>query len=181
MPAGDHLKVVRGGEVDHAIDVGDRTVLRWRAGVGVERVERARFAPDGARLEVVLHRERIFRAPLVVARAFSRFAEAAYRAMFQSAEQFAVWCKSAQLPPVAAEARARKGKKGAKAGATKARAAPRAAKSARARPARKGAPRKAAKRAARARPSRKAAPKKQAARKVARARPGKRAARKGRR
>jgi len=164
MPAGDHLMVNRGGEVDHAIDVGDRTVIRWRRGAGVERVEQALFAPDGAALEVAIHRERIFRPTLVVARAFSRFAESSYRAMFQSPEQFAVWCKSAQLPAVAAPARK----------ATPA-AKPKPAKVARAQPAKKAAPRK----TARAAPARKAAPKKAAARKVAKARPARKPARKG--
>ncbi len=181
MPAGDHLRVNRGGAVDHAIDAGDRTVIRWREGVGVERVERALFAPDGAAVEVVVHRERIFRPPLVVARAFSRFAESAYRAMFQSAEQFAVWCKSAQLPAVSSddEAPARPSrKKAAPAGKpkpTRVKPAPKAARVAKAKPARKPAPKKAARKVAKAKIARKGAPRKSAARKVAKVR----AARKG--
>lgn len=174
MAAGDHLRVNRGGAVDHAIDVGDRTVIRWRAGAGLERVERALFAPDGAALEVVIYRERVYRPALVVARAFSRFAESAYRAMFQSAEQFAAWCKSAQLPPLAAPAAAparpatraaakKRPAPGKAAPARPARAKAAGARAAKAKPARRSAARKAAGKAARARPARRAAPRKTAA------------------
>jgi len=172
MAAGDHLRVNRSGAVDHAIDVGDRTVIRWRQGVGLERVERALFAPDGTALEVVIHRGRVYRPALVVARAFSRFAESAYRAMFRSAEQFAAWCKSAQLPPVPAPASgpARAGRKATPAAPRKAApkkaapARPGKAKLARAKakPARRPGSKKAASRVARAKPSRKAAPRKAA-------------------
>lgn len=179
MAAGDHLRATRGGETDHAIDVGDRTVIRWRAGAGVERVERAAFAPVGATVEVVIHRERIYRPALVVARAFSRFAESSYRAMFSSPEQFAVWCKSAQLPAVSAAE--------APAPARKARPAPKAATRAR-----KASPRPAPKKAAaaavrgKAKPAAKAVAKakakaKKAVRKVARAAPRKKVAKRARR
>lgn len=183
MAAGDHLRVNRGGEVDHAIDVGDRTVIRWRAGAGLERVERAVFAPDGSPVEVVLHRERVYRPALVVARAFSRFSEAAYRAMFQSPEQFAAWCKSAQLPAVAAPeapvarraAPARKAAPAAKAKSAPAARARTAKKAKVARKlARKPAPKKVAKKPA---AKKKAAPRKPAARKVAKAKPTKKGAR----
>lgn len=181
MAAGDHLRVSRGGVADHAIDVGDRTVIRWRAGVGLERVERALFAPDGA-VEVVVYRERVYRPQLVVARAFSRFAESAYRAMFRSAEQFAAWCKSAQLPPVAAPAAAPArpaGKAAAKARpaprkavARPVKAAPRKARAGKAKPASRSTAGKSRGKVAKARPARKAAARKAATR----ARP---AARKG--
>jgi len=174
MAAGDHLRVTRGTETDHAIDVGDRTVIRWRAGAGVERVERAAFAPGDATVEVVVHRERIYRPALVVARAFSRFAESAYRAMFASPAQFAVWCKCAQLPAVTAVE--------APATARKARPAPKAAVSKKAslRPA----PRKAAAPVARskAKPAAKARPvaKKAASKAMPKARPVQKAPKKGR-
>jgi len=168
MPAGDHLRVNRGGAVDHAIDVGDRTVIRWRQGVGVERIARALFAPEGAAPEVVVYRQRVFRPPLVVARAFSRFAESAYRAMFQAPEQFAVWCKSAQLPAVNGghEAPVKRGRKAAPAGtprAAKARAAPRKAparKVPKAKPTRKPAPKRATRKVVKAKRVRKGAKKK---------------------
>jgi len=175
MPAGDHLRVNRGGEVDHAIDVGDRTVIRWRRGAGVERVERGLFAPDGAALEVVIHRERSFRPPLVVARAFSRFAESSYRAMFQSPEQFAIWCKSAQLPAVAAkpEAPARPARKAPPVAKAQVVKPARATKAVAAKPAKKAAAKRVARKAIRAKAAGKAA------HKPARAKPVKRAAKKG--
>jgi len=178
MPAGDHLRVNRGGEVDHAIDVGDRTVIRWRQGAGVERVERALFAPDGVELEVVVHRERIFRPPLVVARAFSRFAESAYRAMFQSAAQFAFWCKSAQLP-AEAEAAAKPTGKAAAGAKPKAKVKPvlKAAKMAKAKVARKPAPKKVARKGVKVKPAKRASPKKGPARMVAKAKPARKGGR----
>ncbi|HSB19920.1 MAG TPA: hypothetical protein VLD85_07940, partial [Anaeromyxobacteraceae bacterium] len=94
MTQGDHVRARRGGAWDHAIDVGDRTVIRFVPGAGFERCEYGDFVAGADRVEVVVHRERVFRPSLVVARAFSRFAEAAYAGMFRSPGQFAVWCKT---------------------------------------------------------------------------------------
>jgi hypothetical protein len=107
MPQGDHLRARRDGGWDHAIDLGDRTVIRWIAGRGVQRCTAADFAAGSGPVELVVHRERVFRPAVVVARAFSRFAEAAYDAMFRSPEQFATWCKNGQMgePPAVAPPR----------------------------------------------------------------------------
>jgi len=101
MRAGDHLAARRGGERDHAIDLGDRTVLRFAPGRGFRRLALAEFADGTDRLEVVVHRERTYPPAAVVARAFSRLSQAAFGGMFQSAEQFAAWCKSGVLPAAA--------------------------------------------------------------------------------
>lgn len=97
MKAGDHLRALRTTGWDHAIDLGDRTVLRFVAGAGIVRTGLAEFAA-GAPVEVVTHREPVFRASVVVDRAWSRLREAALAGMFHGAEQFATWCKSGQLP-----------------------------------------------------------------------------------
>lgn len=153
MKAGDHLRVLKDGAWDHAIDVGDRTVIRWVPRLGVLRSGHGEFVSGAERGEVVVHRERTFKPREVVARAFSRFAESAYAAMFASPEQFAVWCKNGQLP--------------AAAGAP-AKVAKRAPAKAAAPVARKGAPKAAAKPAAKAapKPAAKAKPRKVAAKKA---------------
>jgi hypothetical protein len=197
MKAGDHLRVLKDGVWDHAIDVGDRTVIRWVPRLGVLRSGQGEFVSGAERGEVVVHRERTFKPREVVARAFSRFAESAYAAMFASAEQFAIWCKNGQLPAVAAAPAAPRKAAARKAGPARAPAkaaaptpkkvAPKPAPKAKA-PARKAAakaaPKKvAAKKAAAtkaaprkaAKPVRKPAPKR-AAKKVARG-PAKKAAR----
>lgn len=104
MNQGDHVRALRGGVWDHAIDLGDRTVIRFVPGRGLERGAYAGFTDGAEAVEVVVHRERVYRPPLVVARAFSRMAETAYAAMFVDPEQFAVWCKSGALPPATPEA-----------------------------------------------------------------------------
>jgi hypothetical protein len=167
MKAGDHLRVLKDGVWDHAIDVGDRTVIRWVPRLGVLRSGQGEFVSGAERGEVVVHRERTFKPREVVARAFSRFAESAYAAMFSSAEQFATWCKNGQLPAVAGAPAAPRKAAARKAAPAKAfaRAAPR--KAAPEKPAPKG---KAPARGAAARPAkdapRKSAPKKAAARKA---------------
>jgi hypothetical protein len=98
MKTGDHIRITKGGGSEHAIDVGDRTVIHFATGKGVRRSRLAALASDGARVEVVTHRERVFPRKQVVARAFSRFAESAYAAMFQDSEAFAIWCKSGKVP-----------------------------------------------------------------------------------
>lgn len=97
MGQGDHLRIARGGAWDHAVDLGDRTVIRWAPGRGVERLEAAAFEAGVGTVERVIHRERVYRPDLVVARAFSRLAEAAYGAMFGSSEQFATWCLNGRI------------------------------------------------------------------------------------
>lgn len=183
MKAGDHLRVLKDGVWDHAIDVGDRTVIRWVPRLGVLRSGHGEFVSGAERGEVVVHRERTFKAREVVARAFSRFAESAYGAMFQSPEQFAVWCKNGQLPaaPLEAPVKARAARKAAPAKAVVKKAV---AKVAPRKAAAKAAPKKAAvkrKPAAKARPkkklARKGASKKAAPRKAAARRPARRPAR----
>ena len=98
MKAGDHIRILAPGAAVHAIDVGDRTVIHFEAGAGVRRSMLADLAGD-ARVEVVTHAVRTYPPKQVVARAFSRFAESAYAAMFAGSEAFAVWCKIGQLPP----------------------------------------------------------------------------------
>ena len=84
MTAGDHLRALRGGVWHHAIDAGDHTVIGFTPGSGPVRTTLAAFAEGAHQLEVVVHRERVYAPRAVVARAFSRFAEAAYAWMFAS-------------------------------------------------------------------------------------------------
>jgi hypothetical protein len=176
MTQGDHVRALKGGVWDHAIDVGDRTVIRFARGAGIERCGYADFVAGADRVEVVVHRERVYRPALVVDRAFSRFAESAYAGMFRSPEQFAVWCKAGRLPadgaPAGPAPRASRGAAAPGPGrkpALSARRAPGKAAARRAAPKRsRPAPRKRAKagarRAGRAAP-RKAPPRRRAPRK----------------
>ncbi len=106
MRVGDHVRVLREGRWDHAIDCGDHTVIHFVAGASpaVRHTALADFARIGERVEVVPHPERVYPAREVVARAYSRLGDASFGHMFASAEQFAVWCKSGLLPPVPAAA-----------------------------------------------------------------------------
>lgn len=146
MGQGDHLRIRRGGAWEHAIDLGDRTVIRWAAGRGVERLAADAFGAGVAPVERVVHRERVYRPDLVVARAFSRLAEAAYAGMFLSSEQFATWCVNGRIggAPVPAPA-APKARGSAPARRPARKPAP---KPSRSRAARKAAPRKTARKAA---------------------------------
>jgi len=166
MKAGDHLRVLKDGVWDHAIDVGDRTVIRWIPRLGVLRSGHGEFVSGAERGEVVVHRERNFKPREVVARAFSRFAESAYAAMFSSPEQFAVWCKNGQLPAAAGAPAAPKKAAARKAALAKAvaRAAPKKAAAPR-KPAPEAKARKVAARPASAAPKR-SGPKKASARKA---------------
>src|SRR5512142_2852548 len=105
MEAGDHLRALKNGVWEHAIDCGDRTVFRFTRGNGtapeVRRTPFAEFEDGAERVEVVAHPERAYPAPMVVARAFSRIREAALVHMFADSEQFALWCKTGQLPQAA--------------------------------------------------------------------------------
>jgi hypothetical protein len=98
MMAGDHIRIQQSSGSQHGIDVGDRTAIVFDHGVGPRRV-RLEPLPDGARVEVVTHIERVYAPKQVVARAFSRFSEAAFAAMFADSEAFAVWCKTGRPAP----------------------------------------------------------------------------------
>ncbi len=190
---GDHIRVLKGGRWFHGIDCGDETVLHVAeeqpsiTGSRVTRTYRLAFVMGANAVEVIAHREPVFPASMVVARAWSPIRDPALAAMFADSEAFAHWCKTGRLPgtpPVSAAAGAPSG--GATAAKAmprkpKAKAKPRSAASAR-RGARKPAARKAGagraahrKASARKAPVRKAAARRPAARKPARAtRPAKR-------
>lgn len=177
MTQGDHVRALKGGVWDHAIDVGDRTVVRFARGMGIQRCAYADFVDGAERVEVVVHRERVFRPPLVVARAFSRFAESAFNSMFATPEQFALWCKMGRIP--AAEEAAPPARPARVAAAARGRAPARAPAARRARAKGKAAARKKgpARRKAPARKARKAAPRKKPAPRRARKAPARPAAR----
>ena len=101
MLAGDHVRVLREGRWDHAIDCGDRTVIHFVGGAGtaIRRSPLADFVRVGERVEVVPHAERVYPPREVVARAYSRMCGPSFVHMFTDAEQFAVWCKSGLLQP----------------------------------------------------------------------------------
>ena len=101
MKAGDHIRILKDGEWQHAIDVGDRTVIHFAAAGGVKRSRLDSLSAGAQRVEVVTHPERVYAPKMVVARAFSRFSESAFGAMFSDSESFAVWCKSGGSPPAA--------------------------------------------------------------------------------
>ena len=98
MKAGDHIRITRGVVAEDAIEVGDRTVIHFVKSEGVRRSRLDHLAPDGARVEVVIHRHRVYSPKHVVARAFSRFSDSAYSAMFPDSEGFASWCKTGRTP-----------------------------------------------------------------------------------
>ena len=168
MKRGDHIRIQTGGGWEHAIDVGDRTVIHFSEGGGVKRSLLSALSPDSAPVEVVTHRERVYPPRQVVARAFSRFAESAYRSMFSSSEAFASWCKAGRMDPAACSGALPQPNGAAAQGAAEPGARVRVA-----RPASK------AKAKAKAKPQRaapkKAAPKAPAKKKAAPARPAKKA------
>jgi hypothetical protein len=163
---GDHIRALKGGRWEHAIDCGDLTVIHLEEdrapGARIRRSYRPEFVAGAEAVEVVTHRERVFPGKAVVSRAYSRVAERAVAATFRDSAQFAVWCKTGRvldaqgaavevpgLAPAPSQAAPR----------AKPAPAPRKAK----------APAKAAKPAARkAAPPRKAAPKKGASKPAAR-------------
>jgi len=140
---GEHIRALKAGRWNHAIDCGDETVIHL-AEEGARRAVRRSYRPEfvsGAEVvEIVTHRQRTFPADEVVARAYSRIADPALAAMFATSESFAHWCATGRpwapgedLPRVAAPAPA--------APPAKARSVPaRPARKAR-RPKAKGAPR----------------------------------------
>jgi hypothetical protein len=100
---GEHIRALRGGRWEHAIDCGDETVIHLADGEAaparVRRSYRPEFVTGAAAVEVVRHRERTFPADEVVARAYSRIADAGLAAMFRDSEAFAEWCMTGRLPP----------------------------------------------------------------------------------
>jgi hypothetical protein len=186
---GDHIRARRGERWVHGIDCGDETILHVNdgpSGPRVARTYRPAFVGGAAEVEVVAHRERVFPAKMVVARAWSPIRDPALAAMFADSEAFARWCKTGRLPEApanfaiaaapgatpapAAPARSAPGPAQAKAG-------PKAAKAAaarRSRPPAKAAARKAAPRRGEANAKAKAGT--SAARKPARKAAGTRAA-----
>lgn len=157
---GEHIRALKRGRWNHAIDCGDETVVHLAdeasPSLAVRRSYRPEFVAGAEVVEVVTHRERTFPADEVVARAYSRIGDPALAAMFRSSESFAAWCTTgrpaaapgafaagaAAPPPVARTAAAASG-----AAAPRARAKPaRPARPAKAKPKPKG--RRTARRAA---------------------------------
>ncbi|HUK65763.1 MAG TPA: lecithin retinol acyltransferase family protein [Anaeromyxobacteraceae bacterium] len=101
MKAGDHIRIMKASGWEHAVDVGDRTVIHFVKGEGAKRSYLYDLATPGARVEVVTHAERVYPAKHVVARAFSRVGDAAFALAFADAESFASWCATGRVPPSA--------------------------------------------------------------------------------
>jgi len=99
---GEHIRTLRGGHWNHAIDCGDETVIHLAEdapGPGrIRRSYRPEFVAGAEAVEVVTHRERTFPADEVVARAYSRIAHPALAAMFPDSAAFAQWCTCGRLP-----------------------------------------------------------------------------------
>ncbi|HUL61066.1 MAG TPA: hypothetical protein VLU43_17430 [Anaeromyxobacteraceae bacterium] len=101
---GDHIRALKGGRWAHAIDCGDATVLHVvedpavRPGDRIRRTYRPEFIDGAQAVEIVTHRERVYPPRSVVARAYSRLADAALASMFRDSEAFAWWCKAGRLP-----------------------------------------------------------------------------------
>jgi hypothetical protein len=142
---GEHIRALKRGRWNHAIDCGDETVIHLAddgsAPFSIRRSYRPEFVSGAEVVEVVTHRVRTFPANEVVARAYSRIADPSLAAMFRSSEAFAAWCTTgrpwtaapddaAEIPDVAAtkgaapaKASAGARKKGGKAPARRAKAA----------------------------------------------------------
>jgi hypothetical protein len=197
---GDHIRALKDGRWQHAIDLGDQRVLflveqpGLAPGDRLRRVYRPEFTAGASRVELVVHRERTYPAKAVVARAWSRFMDPSVVSMFHDSQQFAAWCKAGRLPEPAPDAPPAAGKRAGGRSKGQAKAAPpkkRARGSGAARPAARKkaapAPKRPAARPARAvkraTPKRKPAARKAAARKGAASKTSKRPAakRKGRR
>ena len=124
---GEHIRALKRGRWNHAIDCGDETVDPLADDASpvarVRRSYRPEFVAGAEVVEVVTHRERTFPADEVVARAYSRIADPALAAMFRDSESFAEWCTTgrpeaapgafaagaAATPPVARPAAAASG------------------------------------------------------------------------
>jgi hypothetical protein len=146
---GEHIRALKEGRWDHAIDCGDETVIHLgddRDAPRVRRSYRPAFVEGAATVQLVTERALTFPPQEVVARAYSRLADPALAAMFRDSQAFAEWCTTgrtrAPLRNVAARvagelSAAAQGRGAAK---RKARGGPkpaRARKAARARPAAK--------------------------------------------
>jgi hypothetical protein len=175
---GDHIRALKSGRWVHAIDCGDETVLHVpdggpeAAGARVLHTYRPAFLAGAEAVEVIAHRERVYPAKAVVARAWSPIRDPALASMFRDSAAFAEWCKTGRLPDAPQNlAIAVSPTPGAKRGAPEARrsskpvrakAAPRKASPAR-KPARKPAARKPARKPAARKPARKPAAKRRPA------------------
>lgn len=99
---GDHIRALKGGRWNHAIDCGDETVIHLAeddaAPARVRRSYRPGFIAGADAVEVVRHRERTFPANEVVARAYSRISEPGLAAVFRDSESFAEWCVTGRIP-----------------------------------------------------------------------------------
>jgi hypothetical protein len=154
MTAGDHIRIMKPSGWQHAIDVGDRTVLHFAKGEGVKRSLLSQLATEGARVEVVTHPQPVFPPEEVVGRAFSRHGTTPHAWTFADSEAFAIWCKIGRVMP-GAFVRTPLPPAGRQANGAAAQAKPaRKAAAAKASPPKKAAAAKAA-----ARPARAAAPK----------------------
>jgi hypothetical protein len=102
MSHGEHIRIVGGGRVVHAIDCGDRTALHLAEGDGgpatVKRSLLADLTQGTATVEVVRAAHKVYPPQMVVARAFSKLGDPAAGAMFPTSEHFAAWCVSGQAP-----------------------------------------------------------------------------------
>ncbi|HTP49621.1 MAG TPA: hypothetical protein VMK42_02895 [Anaeromyxobacteraceae bacterium] len=103
MAHGEHLRILIGGRLDHAVDCGDRTVLHLALPPNgrlpaVKRSLLADFTYGAERVEVVRHTERTHPPKMVVSRAFSKLGDSAAWAMFPTPEHFVVWCLTGQTP-----------------------------------------------------------------------------------
>jgi hypothetical protein len=102
MSHGEHIRIVGGGRVVHAIDCGDRTVLHLVEGDGgpatVRRTLLSDLTQGDGLVEVVRAAHKVYPAQMVVARAFSKLGDPAVGSMFPTSEHFAAWCVSGQPP-----------------------------------------------------------------------------------
>ena len=98
---GEHIRALKGGRWNHAIDCGDETVIHLADEAAhptrVRRAYRPEFVAGAEVVEVVTHRERTFPAAEVVARAYSRIADPGLSATFRDSEAFADWCVTGRL------------------------------------------------------------------------------------
>ncbi len=97
---GDHLKVARLGYTHHGIYCGCQKVIA-RTREGIREYSLNEFS-EGAKIEVVLHDDRVFGRFESVLRARSRLGEDDYHLLWANCEHFVIWCitgkaKSAQI------------------------------------------------------------------------------------
>lgn len=101
---GDHIRALKGGRWNHAIDCGDETVIHLAEDGSPPRVRRSyrpEFIAGADAVEVVRHRERTFPANEVVARAYSRIADPGLAGVFRDSGAFAEWCVTGRIPTAA--------------------------------------------------------------------------------